>query len=257
MHEYGRRSGFSLVEVLITIAVVALLMGLLLPALTHARGAGRSAQCRSNLRQMGIAATLYAAQYERWPTALRFESQPTFRTIAWDWVTDPSGIVRPGALWAFASDPDRVMQCPILPEPEEGSTGDPYTGYNYNTSFIGGEAPFPLTGWDAVRPGVRPHAVRRADRTAIFGCGGRRGGTNKFMRAPGNDELLALSTIYSGGQHFGHVGGTTTAAWIDGHVSVVHTSHEGIHATPALLEQFMDHPRNGFLSQDDRSYDPR
>jgi len=257
MRASRRHHAFSLLEVLISIGVIALLIGLLLPALAHARGAGRSALCQSNLRQMTIAATLYAAQYERWPTALRFEAQPLFRTIAWDWVTDAGGGVRPGAMWVFSSDPDRVMQCPVIPEPEEGSGGEPYTGYNYNTTFLGGEAPFPLVGWDAVRPGLRPHAVRRPQTTAIFGCGGRRNGTNKFMRAPGNSEGLALSTIYSGGQFFGHVGGTTNVGWLDGHVSSPRAGRKGIHATDALLNQFLDYPRSGFLSDDDTAYDPR
>ncbi|MEO1128076.1 MAG: prepilin-type N-terminal cleavage/methylation domain-containing protein [Planctomycetota bacterium] len=49
------RRGFTLVELLVVIAVVALLVGVLLPALSAARSSGTSLKCLSNLKQMGIA----------------------------------------------------------------------------------------------------------------------------------------------------------------------------------------------------------
>ncbi|MEM8737367.1 MAG: prepilin-type N-terminal cleavage/methylation domain-containing protein [Planctomycetota bacterium] len=52
--------GFSLIELVVVIAVVALLIGLLLPVLAKARGAGEAAVCLSNMRQLATATTGYA-----------------------------------------------------------------------------------------------------------------------------------------------------------------------------------------------------
>jgi prepilin-type N-terminal cleavage/methylation domain-containing protein/prepilin-type processing-associated H-X9-DG protein len=58
-----QRRGFTLIELLVVIAIIALLMAILMPILGKARQQGKDIVCRSNLRQIGLAANFYAGEY--------------------------------------------------------------------------------------------------------------------------------------------------------------------------------------------------
>jgi prepilin-type N-terminal cleavage/methylation domain-containing protein/prepilin-type processing-associated H-X9-DG protein len=61
------RRGFTLIELLVVIAIIAILVALLLPAVQQAREAARRSQCKSNLKQIGIALANYHDIHRSFP----------------------------------------------------------------------------------------------------------------------------------------------------------------------------------------------
>ncbi len=260
------RRALTLVEILVVVGVITILMSLALPGVAAVRAGSRSNECAGRLRQLAVAAQSYAnASREVFPAAILFELQTGggVRTVAWDFVQSGQAAIEPGPLWSFTDHPYEVQQCPAF---LGASTfgGDPVTGFNYNTSFIGAEGSWPITdpsgrllsGWQNARKGLSMNQQRRPSETAIFGDGGWQSGANKFMRAPSASVEMDLGVVYGGAQAYRHQG-CTNVAWLDGHVRGVCQQCKGVHASEALLASPMGWPLNGFLSDDDTAYDPR
>ncbi len=92
-----RRSGFTLIELMVVVAIIGILLALLLPAVQAARAAARAAECKSQMRQIGIAFQQFCELHRgRFPE------------------TDHSG---PGRSWIYTVAPhlenvDEIRICP-------------------------------------------------------------------------------------------------------------------------------------------------
>jgi prepilin-type N-terminal cleavage/methylation domain-containing protein/prepilin-type processing-associated H-X9-DG protein len=105
-------NGFTLVELLVVIGIIAALLGVLLPALAAARESARKTTCASNLRQLTTGMLMYANDNVGYVPIWKFEfrdpgTDPGFVTVA-----DPPGqFFENGLIWPYIQN-ENVFLCP-------------------------------------------------------------------------------------------------------------------------------------------------
>jgi len=78
-----RHLGFSLIELLVVVAIIGILVGILLPAIQATREAARRGGCSNNLRQLGIALHHYHDKQRRFPPGAHFHDLERLASINW------------------------------------------------------------------------------------------------------------------------------------------------------------------------------
>ncbi len=128
---------FTLIELLVVIAIIGILAAMLLPALNRATEAGRTASCKSNLRQYGLALRMYVEDFQLYPPHGALNTNyfgPGSEGIGqyWEWRLRPYIGKRGANSW-------RDIPGPLCPSYThlQGSTFYPWFSYGYNRMGAG------------------------------------------------------------------------------------------------------------------------
>ncbi len=152
------RHGFTLIELLVVISIIALLTGILLPALGSARRAARDSQCKSNMKQVGIAVANFAVDHR--------DELPDTGSDGTE--GDNTTNLHPYLNTDFATG---IWVCP-----QHDLTGIEYTssyGYNWQYLISPGSASYPMQ-WPTgpsnpfLNPGIKHVYVRRPSEVLAF-----------------------------------------------------------------------------------------
>lgn len=216
-------SGFSLIEVVVTLAIVALLAVIVTGAMLSTRSAAQAAGCRSNLRQLAAANLAYAADHGRFVAAAA-DIEGSNRT-RWHGVRSGSSAAFDGGRGPLAEylggggASAWVRRCPAFCPAEPGFEAA-CGGYGYNALGVGSE--IALTNGAGHALGMRAAAIAHPAQTVMFTDAA-------FLLGSGNNARLIE---YSFAEPPRFVGGGTpwptihfrhrrraNVAWTDGHVS--------------------------------------
>src|SRR5213594_1247344 len=126
-----KRAAFTLVELLVVVALITVLIAILLPTLGKVRGHAARIACLSNLRQLGIALLSYANEnrgvFPGAASVLQGQDE--------DWVHwQPNRDAKNSTLWAHLGGNLEVLKCPLGVPERLGGPAPPYP-YSYSVNM--------------------------------------------------------------------------------------------------------------------------
>lgn len=157
------RRGMTLIEVVVTLAIIGVLLALLLPAIQHSRESARAMNCRSRLRQIGLALHSYEAMNSVFPPGLFGVTQQLNRTDYFSPYSrlvshlDQSPVAQKVNWSGDAAHPVTLFrgEIPVLPElkcPSDPGVARLATSFGFSTGALPGPYPLAATLPDPYKP---------------------------------------------------------------------------------------------------------